>query len=213
MLKRFFPARPRAIKGKGKVNSIKADQSGVTAVEFAFVAPVFMILLMGLFDAGHQLYTASALQGALHEAARDTTLETGFSRTADIDQEVKDVVLRIAPKADITLTRSNYINFEDVSQPEEFTDSVSDPDGVCNDGEPFEDVNGNGVWDADRGRDGVGGARDAVLYTATATYDRLFPMAGLIGLPEQITLKANTVLRNQPYNDQGTRQPVVENCP
>lgn len=209
MLKRIHQMRFRAANGK----SIRSDQSGVTAVEFAFVAPVFMILLMGLFDAGHQLYTASALQGALHEAARDTTLETGFSRTAAIDQEVKDVVLRIAPKADIILTRSNYINFEDVSQPEEFTDSVGDPDGICNDGEPFEDVNANGVWDADRGRDGVGGARDAVLYTATATYDRLFPMAGLIGLPEKITLKANTVLRNQPYNDQGAREPVVENCP
>lgn len=190
--------------------SIGSDKSGVTAVEFAFVAPVFMVLLMGLFDAGHQLYTASALQGALHEAARDTTLETGFSRTEDIDQEVKDVVLQIAPKADIVLTRSNYINFADVSQPEEFTDT--DSDGVCNNGEPFEDLNGNGNWDADRGRDGVGGARDAVLYTATATYDRLFPMAGLIGLPQQITLQARTVLRNQPYNDQGTRQPVVENC-
>lgn len=200
-------ATRRADTGK----SIIADQSGVTIVEFAFVAPVFMVMLMGMFDAGHQLYTASALQGALHEAARDSTLETGFSRTALIDQQVKSVVLQIAPSADITLTRSNYVDFADVKQPEEFTDN--DGDGVCNNGEPFEDLNANGIWDADRGRDGLGGARDAVLYTATATYDRLFPMAGLIGLPEQITLQANTVLRNQPFDDQGVRQPVVENCP
>lgn len=201
------PASKRSATGR---KSITADESGVTIIEFAFVAPVFMIMLMGIFDAGHQLYTASAMQGALHEAARSTTLETGFSKTAEIDQEVKDVVLRIAPSADITLTRSNYVNFADVSQPEEFTDT--DGDGICNNGEPFEDLNGNGGWDADRGRDGVGGARDAVLYTATATYDRMFPMAGLIGLPEQVVLKANTVLRNQPFDDQGTRQPVVENC-
>ncbi len=209
MLLRHQPSFANRRTNPGK--SIWADQSGVTAVEFAFVAPVLMVLLMGLFDAGHQLYTASVLQGALHEAARDSTLETGFSMTTVIDEQVKDAVHTVAPTADITLTRSNYVDFSDVSQPEEFTDN--DGDGICNNGEPFEDLNANGTWDADRGRDGLGGARDAVLYTATATYDRLFPMAGLIGLPEKISLQANTVLRNQPFDDQGTRQPVVENCP
>jgi hypothetical protein len=43
-------------------------------------------------------------------------------------------------------------------------------DGVCNAGEPFEDANANGSWDADQGKAGSGGARDAVLYEVQVTY-------------------------------------------
>lgn len=68
--------------------------------------------------------------------------------------------------------------------------------------ERYFDVNENGKWDADRGKDGIGGARDAVLYTAVVTYPRMFPMYGLIGLPQDVTLKASTVLRNQPFDEQ-----------
>ena len=35
--------------------------------------------------------------------------------------------------------------------------------GTCDSGEAYEDANGNGIWDANRGRIGSGGARDAVL--------------------------------------------------
>ena len=51
---------------------------------------------------------------------------------------------------------------------------------------------------------GQGGAKDVAIVTVTVTYDRLFPMANLIGLPEQVTVAANTVLANQPYAEQGT---------
>ena len=41
-------------------------------------------------------------------------------------------------------------------------------------GEPFEDANANGTWDEDRGSDGQGGARDAVLYVVSVSYRRAF---------------------------------------
>jgi hypothetical protein len=118
-------------------------------------------------------------------------------------------VRQVVPGAEVTFDRKSYYDFSDVEQAERWDDM--DNDGECNNNEPFEDANGNGQWDADRGADGNGGARDAVLYTATVTYPRLFPMAGLIGLKEDVTLEGSTVLRNQPF-DQQDRTIAVENC-
>ena len=80
-------------------------------------------------------------------------------------------------------------------------------------GEPFEDANGNGQWDADRGRSGFGGARDAVLYSVNVEYDRFFPIARFIGVSETMDMTVSTVLRNQPYGLQDSGAPAVGNCP
>lgn len=75
---------------------------------------------------------------------------------------------------------------------------------MCSEGEPFEDANGNGLWDPDRGIVGQGGARDAVLYTVEVRYPRAFPVSGLIGLDPEFVSRAATVLRNQPFGSQET---------
>ena len=97
-------------------------------------------------------------------------------------------------------TRRAYTDFSDVSQPEDFTDT--DNNGRCDNGEPFEDANGNGLYDTDRGIDGIGSARDAVLYTVTVRYPRAFPVMSLLGFEKTVTAQARTVLRNQPYGNQ-----------
>ena len=45
---------------------LQMDCTGVAAVEFAVVAPVFLVLLMGSLDAGHTLYTRSVQIGRAH---------------------------------------------------------------------------------------------------------------------------------------------------
>lgn len=187
-----------------------SDRSGATLTEFAFVAPVLVLMLMGLFDAGFQVYARSLLHGAVQEAARNSTLEGGELTIEELDEEVRDQVQNIIPSAEITFERTNYASFSDVSQPEEFDDTNGD--GECNDSEPFEDLNGNGSWDEDRGREGLGGARDAVLYQATAEFERMFPMHGLMGMDKNITIVSATVLRNQPFRTQDERPAVVGNC-
>ncbi|MEP3051712.1 MAG: TadE/TadG family type IV pilus assembly protein [Erythrobacter sp.] len=186
------------------------DESGITVVEFGIVAPTLILMMIGMFDFGHQIYATAVLQGTLQNSARSATLENGFDLQDQIDADLESNFQTVIPVGSVDVTRRNFASFTDIVTPEEFTDTNGD--GVCNDGEPFEDVNGNANWDQDRGRDGLGGARDAVLFTATATYDRMFPLAGLLGIPEDVTIVATTVLRNQPYNEQGVREPVVENC-
>ena len=188
------------------------DQCGVIAVEFALVAPVLMLMLMGLFDLSYNMYTTQMLQGAIENAARNSSLEGSTGKEAQLDATVSTAVHAVAPAAKLTFTRRAYSSFTKASRPEDFTDV--DGNGMCNKGEPFEDANSNGKWDADGGKTGFGGARDAVLYTVVVKYQRAFPIAGLIpGQSKTFTLSAATVLRNQPYGQQAANSaPATGNC-
>lgn len=189
------------------------DQRGAAVVEFALVAPVLLILIMGIMDTGFQLYTRSILAGEMQKAGRDSTLETGSSDATTIDARVRAAVQNIAPGATVQFTRKSYRTFSDAAaaQAESYTDT--DGDGTCDHGEPFEDANNNGTWDQDGGQTGQGGAKDAVVYTAVVNYPRLFPIMELVGVPATVTMTATTVLRNQPYSDQDLSAPTTGNCP
>lgn len=185
------------------------DAKGAAIVEFALVAPVLLLFLLGIFDFGYNVYTKTLLEGAVQKAARDSTIEAADSREATIDAKITQVVHDIVPSASVTFQRKSYTSFSDVAKPEDFTDA--NEDGICNDNEAFEDANGNATWDSDRGKNGFGGARDAVLYIVNIEYDRAFPLAGFIGVPDRIRTSASTVLRNQPWNLQDV-QTTVGNC-
>jgi Flp pilus assembly protein TadG len=191
---------------------LKADSAGVSAVEFALIAPVLLMMVMGIFDLGHNMYTTSMLQGAIQQAARNSTIEGAASNPAGLDAIVTTAVRAISPNSTLQFGRTAYTNFSDVGQAEDFTDS--DGDDICNNGEPYEDSNGNGTWDADQGIAGQGGARDAVLYTVIVSYPRMFPIARLIpGQTDTFTMQSQTVLRNQPWGLQKGDSTATGNCP
>lgn len=195
----------------GLLRRLRGNSDGAALVEFAIVAPALVVMIMGLMDITHTQYTSSVLYGALQKAGRDLTLENANARQEDIDKRVRDHVSAVMPiKGEVTVKKLSHFDFSDVAVPEDFSDMNGD--GVCNANEPYIDTNSNSRWDADRGRTGIGGARDVVAYEATVTYPRLFPMYGLIGLPQTVTLKAATVLRNQPFDEQGARVTTQRNC-
>lgn len=196
--------------------ALAADERGSTLVEFAIVAPVMGIMLLGAFDVGHTLYMRSVLQGVVQKTARDSTLQdAGTPENAQIlDDRVLAQAKAIANNGDIKITRRFYRTFTDAAAAKAEDWSDINKNGRCDDGEPYEDANQNNVWDADGGDQGQGGAKDAVLYTVSITYPRMFPLYNLIGVPPTTTVSADTVLRNQPYGDQGQyAAPIQRNCP
>lgn len=189
--------------------SLVRDTSGATVVEFAIVAPVLIMVLLAMFDVGYNMWATTMLQGSLQQAARASTLESAGGGTAAIDDIVTHRVKQLIPGATIAFARKSYTNFGDVGRAEDYTDS--DGDGACDNGEPYEDANGNGAWDSDRGALGIGGARDAVLYSVSVDYPRAFPLLTMIGLPKTVSTQARTVLRNQPFKLQAVSN-KVGNC-
>lgn len=192
-----------------RLQSLGRDERGAAIVEFALIAPALLVLLLGMFELGYNYYMQSQFQGAIQKAARDATVQSANGNTDTVDQKVAAAVRMIVPQAELQFSRRAYSSFSDVNRPEDFTDI--NKDNACNDGEPFEDANGNGSWDADRGVDGGGGARDAVLYVVSVSYPRAFGAAKLVGFSPTFTTEATTVLRNQPWDAQESVA-VVGNC-
>jgi hypothetical protein len=185
---------------------LRRDKRGAYIIELALVFPTFLLLIMGIFDIGFQMYAKSVLAGAVEQAARESTLEANNISQTNVDQRVRDAVGRVAAYASLSFSRTNYRNFSNVNQPENFTDTNNN--GVRDPGECFEDRNGSNTWDASGGADGQGGADDVVLYRATMTYNRVFPLWRMLGEPQAADIVISTVLRNQPFNVQSEAQVV-----
>ncbi|MEG3086111.1 TadE/TadG family type IV pilus assembly protein [Sphingomonas sp. PB4P5] len=201
-----------------RLRRLHRDTSGVTAIEFAFVAPVMLLLIMGLGEMMYQEYVQVILNGSVQKAARDSAIQGGAENTTAIDAAVITMISTIAKTTSQSCvaspaartwcsSRKSYAQFGNI-KPEYIYDTNAN--GVLDGKECFDDVNANKTWDADPGIAGQGGANDVTLYTMSVTYARLFPVAKMIGLSDQQTLTSTTILKNQPYANQAvpTVKPV-----
>lgn len=192
------------------LKNVRLDQSAATIVELGFAAPIFFMILMGIFDVGYAVYCRSVLVGAVNEAGRASALESGVTNKNAIDDKVKARVRSVMPKAELDYSRKNYQDFGAVGLPEDFVDANRNT--RYDHPECFTDLNANKVWDADSGKDGQGGADDVVIYTVTMSYQDIFPLWKFIGLSSTRSTQATTLLRNQPFANQAERI-AIQICP
>lgn len=184
---------------------MRCDERGISAVEFALISPVMFLLMLGSMDVGIRIYVRSVLEGELAKAGRDSSLQTAADTTAqsNLDSRVRNMVRNVVGTATVTFNRTAFSSYARVqSRAEPFIDA--DANGNCNNGESYEDSNGNGVWDLDSGVSGAGNASDALLYEVTVSYPSFFPLNRMLGRTSNVTFSANTILKNQPYADATT---------
>jgi Flp pilus assembly protein TadG len=74
----------------------RQDASGQTLVEFALIVPIFVLMLIGVFDVGRAIYAFSTINNAAHEAVRLAIVD---QNTADVrDRAVSQAVgVGVAP--------------------------------------------------------------------------------------------------------------------
>lgn len=188
---------------------LRHNPSGVATIEFAIVAPVFLMVIVGAMDIGQMFYAAGVLDGAVERAARSSTLETG--NLDEADAKVSEVMSKILPHSEVSSTRRSYFDFTSVKRHEPLEDTNSDD--LCSPGERFSDENNNGVFDdaVGSGTEGNGGANDVIIYTVNVRYTSIFAMP-LVPLDwSERELTSTTVKRNQPFalQDVGVELP----CP
>jgi Flp pilus assembly protein TadG len=177
------------------MRELSPDARGVTTIEFAVVAPMFFMLIIGCLDVGQLVYAKGVLDGAVEKAARDSSLETADTTVAD--GLVSKTIKRVLPGATVSSTRKSYYDFVNANKGEDLDDA--NDDGECSPGESYTDMNGNQRWDEDLGKDGNGGANDVIVYTVTVAYNPTFevPLVPLDWTRREITSTA--VKRNQPF--------------
>lgn len=192
------------------VRQIIAGNDGATIVEFAIVVPLFMMLLIGIMDVGQMVYGKSVLTGAVHRAARDSSLET--RNTSQADAAVLDAIRPVLPGVKIETTRTSYYDFADVGRPEKWNDTNAN--GLCDAAETFTDENRNGQWDKDIGQKGSSGsANDVVVYKVTARFKPVFQVPFMPNLWGDRTLSATAVTKNQPFGNQTGYGASAGSCP
>lgn len=186
---------------------IVRDQRGVTAVEFALLAPVLFLLIMGAIEMGVMMYAKAQLEGVMRRAARMAV--TGDKVTNGAEGEKIDAFVKtsapIVGGAKVDILKEYYDRFDQVRQPEKKdSDRTSPP--YC-----FEDINGNQQWDKNPSRTGLGGADDIINYRVTVKYPALFPLVtNVVTKNPWVEISSQTTLRNEPF--EGASDQQVKTC-
>lgn len=185
------------------------DTRGAALMEFAFVAPVFITLLLGVMNVGQMVYGKVLLAGAVAEAARSATFETADLSVSDA--KVEKMVEHILFDVTIDSERKSYYDFPDIDRAEKWNDR--NKNGTCDNSETFTDENRNGEWDDDIGRAGNGSASDTVVYTVKATYEPAFHIPFVPDSWNETMIQASAVKKNQPFALQAEYGTSAGSCP
>ena len=170
------------------------------AVEFALLAPVFFYMIFAIIEIFSLMLAQGILESAVRNAARSGLTgynPAGVSRETFIQQQVEYKVFFI--NADnLNFETLIYSSFSNINQPEPFTDE--NDDDYYDIGEPYTDVNANGIWDEDMGMAGSGGAGDIVVYKLSYTWAFMTPFIGAFMSDNgTMDIVANAVVKNEPF--------------
>ena len=178
------------------------DRRGVSAVEFAIMAPVLILTITGIMEVAMVLTVSSLLEGGLRDSARfgiTGNIPTGVTREEQIKKIIGDATIGLVDMTTATIDTLVYPSFADIGQPEPFTDLNSN--GTYDVGEPYTDINSNGQWDPDMGAAGLGGPGEIVLYKIKYDLPLMTPLLSAImgGSDNKVTLRASIAVRNEPF--------------
>lgn len=182
-----------------------AREEGVTAVEFAVIAPVFTLLMFGILEFATIMFAMVMLEGATSSSARmgkTGYVAEGMSRQEYIHQIVNDEGAPLLDADKLVITTKVYGQFNQINLPEPLTHDYNG-NGSYDPGDDYNDINGNGQWDSDMATAGLGGAGDVVVYTVTYPWKVMTPMiSDIIGDENgEYQLRSKVVVRNEPYDE------------
>ncbi|MBP6985526.1 MAG: pilus assembly protein [Alphaproteobacteria bacterium] len=181
--------------------SFLRSEKGSNLIEFAFVAPIFLTILIGLFDLGAMLIVQNSLDAGARAASRFglTGASNGLPRDDAIRKEVLDTVDTysggIAKRANVIIAVEAYNDISSLDKPEPFDDVNTN--GAYDVGEFYVDINGSGSWDEDQGTVGSFGAPgQAVKYTISYDWNSFL---GLFGFQKKIHLIGTATIQNENF--------------
>ena len=174
------------------------ETTATSALEFALVGPAFFTLLIGVFDFGLLLFLTMSVESATLNAARfgaTGAVPLEVTREERVRQIVHDQTLGLLNDRGLNVEMVVYASYADAATAEWLMDL--DGDGLHDEGEVFDDVNGNGVWDGDPGVPGAGAPDEIVVYRVSAEYTSFTPFLGdILGT---FAIRSAAPVRNEPW--------------
>jgi Flp pilus assembly protein TadG len=162
-----------------------ADRSGVVALEFVLVAPVFFLLLFGILETAFLYLTATVMEGEVAAAAR--AVRTGNVQQDDDPAEYFQEVLcrnldNVLDCDNVVIDIRRFANFEAMTF-EDFIDEDGEEDGA-----EFE----------------PGTAGEVVLVRIAYRYSIITPLLSNLLSPDgsgKIILHAAAAFQNEPFQN------------
>ncbi len=184
---------------------LRDGEDGSPAAEFAFVAPILFLMVIGTIEFGMIMFVTILMESGLRDAARYGITNNefgGMNRMERIVRIIDDRTMGLVDISQADLQVLVYPAFDQIGNGEDFVDGNGN--GTYDAGETFADANGNGVWDSDIGQAGSGASGQVVLYRINYDWTLMTPLAGqVIGNDGKFTLNASIAVRNEPWNQGG----------
>ncbi len=176
-------------------------EEGVTALEFAIIAPVFMLLLFGIVEFALIMTVYNVMEGATAISSRlgkTGYTADGITRQQTIINAITDRAGSLIDAQKLTVNTKFYKQFDQINDPEPYSDSNGN--GSYDSGETYTDINGNSQWDIDMGASGYGSAGDIVVYEVNYPWIISVPLISrLVGTNGIYTITTHAVVKNEPY--------------
>ena len=184
-----------------KLRSLRQAENGVTAIEFAIVAPVLLLLIFGIIEFALIMMVYNAMEGATAVSSRlgkTGYLAPGITRQQTILNAITDRAGSLIDPTKLTMTSKFYKEFDQINDPEPYIDANSN--GSYNVGESYTDINGNGQWDPDMATSGYGSAGEVVVYAVTYPWPLSTPIVSeLVGTHGTFMITTHAVVKNEAY--------------
>jgi len=186
--------------GRFTLRRLWRDDTGTTAIEFAFIALGVVYLMVGIIEFAMAMTVGNSLEAATNLSSR--LGKTGYiDEEAQLDQEqtiMDEVERRVGPMIDMTklvVTHEVFNDFTSLNNPDILKDQ--NEDGDTDDPGEWTDVDGDGFKD---GADGVGGSGNIVVYRISYPWEIMTPLiAQFVSNDGIVNLSAYSVVKNEPY--------------
>ena len=163
--------------------SILHDSRGTTIIEFAVVAPVFLMVLFATLELGLFTFTQMSLEMAVAEAGRNVSISTtaapGYDRVAAFKAEIQQRTKSLINGSNVQVS-ANVVTSGGGGGVSKNPDicllpgvAPSSP-ATCPNGTPFIDNNGNGKYDGP-GNLSLGAAGNEVELRVSLPWKIQFP--------------------------------------
>lgn len=178
-------------------------EDGVSAIEFAIIAPVLMLLMFGIVEFATIMLLANIMENATSISSRlgkTGYAASGKSREETIRDSVAERAGNLIDPSKLEITSRYYEQFDQIGDAEPWNDANTN--GIPETGE-YNDINGNGQWDSDMGLAGYGDAEDIVVYTIRYPWGVMTPIMREVIADDNgdFQLTAHAVVKNEPFDD------------